>query len=206
MQFDTCRFNTSKFHFDAFCGAEENRSSATKEDISKILFAVSFEIRAILAFARLLYHQTILAIIPRDARFNISSSLRVLINRVLPYREPAVLSTRVITDVNDCCINRQRCGHERQRTNERTDEDGSTRAELVSRRCTLIRLLCTVIGYDIRPFTRLAEQMEANRGRRSCTEFSLVLEHQLAARRQVSRSQINVVSAVPFVRVSYDSR
>lgn len=38
-------------------------------------------------------------------------------------------------------------------------------AELVSRRCTLIRLLCTVIGCDIRPFTRLAEQMEANRMR-----------------------------------------
>jgi len=67
-------------------------------------------------------------------------------------------------------------------------------AELVSRRCTLIRLLCTVIGCDIRPFTRLAEQIEANRGRRSCTEFSLVLGHQLVTRRQVSHSQINVLA------------
>lgn len=57
-------------------------------------------------------------------------------------------------------------------TRGRTDEDrdaSSSEAELVSRRCTLIRLLCTVIGCDIRPFTRLAEQMEANRERRSCT-------------------------------------
>lgn len=77
-------------------------------------------------------------------------------------------------------------GDENHRRQTRRAIWGYTRAELVSRRCTLIRLLCTVIGCDIRPFTRLAEQMEANRGRRSCTKFSLVSEHQLAARRQVS--------------------
>lgn len=80
-------------------------------------------------------------------------------------------------------------------------------AELVSRRCTLIRLLCTVIGCDIRPFTRFAEQMEANRGRRSSTEFSLVLGHQLVTRRQVSRSQINVLSVdTETLHVLYDSQ
>lgn len=77
-------------------------------------------------------------------------------------------------------------------------------AELVSRHCTLIRLLCTVIGCDIRPFTRLAEQMEANRERRSRSRSSRSCPgHQLATRRQVSHSEINALSKTSF---PYDSQ
>lgn len=88
------------------------------------------------------------------------------------------------------------CEWRRNTKDERRQWQFYTRVELVSRRCTLIRLLCTVIGYDIKFFTRLSEQMEANRGRRSCTEFSLgLLGHQLVSRRQVSRSQINILGS-----------
>jgi len=91
-------------------------------------------------------------------------------------------------------IDRSRCNCKRMRNAGR--RRGHVNAELVSRRCTLIRLLCTVIGCGIRPFTRFIEQMEANRGRRSCMKFSLVLGHQLVTRRQVPRSQITVLSDV----------
>lgn len=78
------------------------------------------------------------------------------------------------------CIDRSRCNCKRTRSAGGRRRQGHVKcAELVSR-CTLIRLLCTVIGCDIRSFTRLAEQMEANRRWRSCTEFSLVLGRQLA--------------------------
>lgn len=110
-------------------------------------------------------------------------------------REIALPSVSAITAVNDCCIDRRGCNRERTRNtnDERRRWQFYTRAELVSRQCTLIRLLCTVIGYNIKFFTRLAEQMEANRGRRflygvlsrgasisgSTTSFSLANKHPL---------------------------
>lgn len=133
-----------------------------------------------------------------------------VINHIVPCKMSVRKLAFSSVSCQRCCIDRSGYNCKRTRSVDDRDEDRGRIykcAELVSRRCTLIRLLCTVIGCDIRPFTRFAEQMEANRGRRSCTEFSLVLGHQLVTRRQVSRSQINVLSVdKETLHVLYDSQ